>query len=54
MQFFQTVYVVDLLNSGELIKLAAEKKVKLIGPDVAKLPDIVIKGGARPEAPPAA
>jgi hypothetical protein len=54
MQFFQTVYVVDLLNSGELVTLAAEKKVKLMGPDIARVPEIVIKGGARPEAPPAA
>ncbi len=54
LQLFQTVYAVDLLNSGVLAAVAEEKGAKLVGADVRVLPDVLIRVGLRPESPPAA
>lgn len=51
LQLFQTIYVVDLWNSGELEWVAHQHGAKVVGPEVTRLPDVVIKTGTRPEPP---
>ncbi len=54
LQLFQTVYGVDLLNSGDLRAVATQPGVKVVDEDVRELPPVVIHAKAQPRSPPAA
>ena len=54
LQLFQTVYGVDLLNSGDLRAAATEPDLRIVDEDVRELPPVIIHVKAQPKSPPAA
>jgi hypothetical protein len=52
MQLFQTMYAVDLLDSGDLRRIAQERGATFVDTKVVDLPEIVIRMGGAPQPPP--